>query len=83
MAVDQGLVSYGKRKTGIFTDFGTIGEAEDCMREGMSDFEERAVYRESVECLGGSHNLRTILGWGIAHGGIGGKIGERHWIKKG
>ena len=46
MAVEEGFVSYGKSKAGMFADFETIGEAGDCIREGMKDFrEEGVVYR--------------------------------------
>ena len=50
-------------------------------QEGLLDFrEEGLIHREGyVEHLGDSHNLRIILGWGIAHGGIEGKMGERQW----
>ena len=58
MAVGEALVSYGKRKARMLTDFGTFRETKDCIREG-------AAYRRGgdVERLGDSHNLRTILGW--------------------
>ena len=35
-----------------------------------------------VERLGDSHKSRTNLGWGVAHGGIEEKIGERKWKSK-
>ena len=80
MAQGEGLISCEKRKAGMFTDFGTIGEAKDCIMEGMQDFRDKeAVYRRGCGTVGDSQNLRTILGWGIAHGGIEGKIAERQW----
>ena len=46
--------------------------------------EKRERYSvEGVERLGDLHNyLGTIIGWGIAHGEIEGKIGERPWKRK-
>jgi len=35
MAVGEGLVSYGKCEAGMFTAFGAIAEAGDCIGEGM------------------------------------------------
>ena len=51
MAEGEGLVSYGKREIGMFTDFGTIGEA-GASHQGRN---VRAVYRGGCGTFGIIH----------------------------
>ena len=53
MAVGEGLDSYGKKcKAGMFTDFGTIDEAGNCIRKECSILEKRERYTEGGGTFG-------------------------------